>query len=1735
MVDGLVVTCGPVGDDRSAAAANFVRPSVYAGGMSDGTRAPGDGVTIELSSDDLVEVDDNRASIIAAAGSAQNIAMLTGTHGVFSPPLQSPRVRLPAAAEIHPGALPDPDDAELGRLRAFVQARAGDPIGELRARLELARAEIDRGYLDSARKEGEAAVRAVPGSPAAHALVRSLVVGRTDLDTQIVHTTELARGASRERTMADWLCETARLVEARDGVTEASLASWRRAHALAPDHPGALYGLEVALDTLGCHAELAEVFGKLAELIEDGESAAWLHVERALLLDRKMNDAGAARAAFVRALNLSPGIGPVRAAFVDHSVRHRDDAQLAGLLESEASLEADKGRAARLELDAALAHLRAGTDRARIVKVLERAHGRAPTSALVDLRVAEELARLYDVEERHSDALRARKAAAKSLDDPREEVVALRAIAVSAERAAAIDDAVLALERARVIDSEDPTLLEELDRLLVAAKRHEARAVSWMREAARVDEPAKKAEALLRSADAARAAGREQDAARQREAAWLTAPTAPGVYDALAERLEPVANKAAISARLELYEQAVRATHDPARKVHLLEKVAWLKDDVAGDVAGAKLAYDEILAIEPTRLSAIIGLASAATRAGDDEALGRALLAQAEVTPDPVARAELRLRASIALATIDSERALALAEGLRREPAVGARAFEVMTRLHVAGGRWDRAAETLARRAEEASSGAQKVALALAEAELALSRLRSPELALAALARLPKALADDAAVRAATLVALERLGDPQRLRAELPALAESASAGPAKARLLVRAAELDEAAQRDDDAVAAYTKALEAMPTDEHVRERLRRLGARVALEGDVAELVSPLARAVRRIDAGDAGSAEPLLATGARDVATSRMAERLARRAKSAPQLANALALLADDGASGVLAHRALEGLATLVAWTLPATDDAEPWERLLALGSSDVAGIDTLLARTHARVLAGDAPAIRVATSALLRRIEHAADDTERLVLHLTAARLLRRSGALPEAGGHCKKALGADPTSLSAASLLAEIAVELDDDDASIAASRALATITTDERARAELLRDAADLSASRGDKDLAARLLEEALRADPEGVQTAARLSELQRSRGAFVELARVLREVLAKAVSVDAIVPIGSELADIARNNLQDPMTAIAALERVREVSPRHIPSLFLLAELFIGQRAWDKALVALDETLRATTERAEKLTALVGRATIFRRVMNEPLLAEAELRAALEIDAHDARAVRGLLDLGDAIPQDERAQLLGRLVISETGPRERFKVLMELSDARRLVGDAEGAEGALVEAAALSPDAKMLERVRAAVGGDRTALVRVLSRAVARAHEAGRAIDPAWLIGLGQMEIERGRAEAAIERFEEALRVDETRDDARIALARAYAAAGSHEPAVAALMPVILGGGRRTTVEPVLMRLFESSLSGAGRSAEQWVARELRAVAGDLAPSEQAELEVRLGNIGHAEGLSAESLRRRVMPGGLGRHPIWDVAALAAGLAGKLGRVGLAEMGGSTRDRIKPRTPHPIRLSFDRVARAFELVEVELTVSDRVASPVIACEDVPWIIVPSSLGAAGDAAALAALARPMARIALGVPWLGGLGSHEVLALLVAFARQVSPGFSARPPERVEPLLEEYGQRARRATDRKRKRSLEELAPTLDRAPAIDEAAFAEAVAATETRAAFLLSGSLRASLDALAKADRALAEALAVRGPSSLAAVFHRAASRDLASFALANETTALRRSLGTA
>lgn len=1717
---------------------------------------PGSDPSIDLLSSDLLEEDDvamsERASLLHAAASAPSIAMLTGTHGVVVPPLTKPDAKLPPAKALAPASAAFEDRQDEGRLTALLRARlvavpaSDDPVGALRVRLELARALRGAGSADEAAVVlAEASELAKATSAALERERRQELMGRGRYAEQIACVSALAESASDPRSRADHLAERGRLAVASgddDARWEASARAHRAALGVEPGHAAATYGYEVALDMSGAYAELELHLAELAERSATGEpaslvAAAWLHVERAALLDDRLSEPNAARAALVRALSLAPGKGPVRDACVDHASRHRDDAWLAELLEAEAALESDAPRAARLELDAALAHERSGAERGVPVRLLERALARAGASETVDERVTTELARLLDAEGRHGDALRVRKLALRRASDSRAELVLLRAIATSAERAGQLDEAVLALERARVVESDDPALLADLDRLLGAAGRHEQRAVAWVREAALVDDPESKARALVEASRAARAAGREEEAKRHLQSAWIVAPAAPGVYDALAGELAPAGAREAVLARVALYEQAVRATRDPDKKVGWLEKIAWLWDDVAGDAAAAVRAYEAVLAIEPARPSAIAGLASCAARAGDDRALARALLAEADVTADPDVRARVRLRGAEVLASVDRDRALALAADLVRggPSAVASQARTLVTRLHADAGRWGEVAASLAERAELATSTPEKVSLALAEADVALRRLGSPDRAVAALGRARSSAPDDAALVHATLEALEALGDPERVRAELEALAGTAREPARRTALFVRLAELDEHAARDEAALDAYGRALEASPTEAFVVDRIVRLGARMQSEVAVRhpELVPLVRRARRELEAQPATPlrAETLLASPTLDFPTLRLAERLARRARAAPQLANALALQAD-AAEGALGVRALSGLAELVAWTLPPSDDVEPWDRLVERGSEDVTVVDELARRADRGPL--DDRVLGLLGHALVARIARETGDSEKLLLLLDLATVHRRKRELRAAELACITALGHEPSSVTASTWLAELAAETGNTSSAILAATTFASLSFDPQVSAAFLSDASDLELARGKTAEAATLLERAIAADPDSVLVAARLADVQARRGAWEELGRTLRSALAAARTAAAIVPMASELAQVARERLKDPILAIEALERAREVSPNHTPSRFVLAELYIGQRVWDRALTALGEIVERGSEKNERLVALTGRAAVLARGLARLEDAEAELRRALEIEPHDPRAVRLLVDIAKGrMSGEERANLLSRLALTESVPERRILTMIELAEARRAVGDLDGMEGALIEAAAISPDPAMLDRVRDLTKDDPTAFVRVVSRAIARARDQGLGMSPAWLARLGQIEADvLGKHDEAIEHLRDALEADPKRLELRPLLVRVLVSTGRNPEAAAEAMPLFATPQGAQHVDGLTLRLLEASLAGSGRPAEARIARELRALAGTMDARERAQLDVACGSLPTEPDALGASTLRALLPT-MGRHPIWDVAQVSMGIQGKLTRVPLGELGASTRERVKPRAPHPLRVPFERALRTFGLKDIELAVSAGATRPGVAVEDETWIVLPESLVDAPDAVLDAALVAPLALVALGVPALDTSPAADVLGALYALGRQVTPGFGAGTTGQLGAAIEAAELRARRALDRRRKRTLEELRDALDAAEALAEAAFAQEVGRLVARLVLLVTGDLRASLGALSRVFAPAGELLRSPHATAVTELVKSPLPRDLLAFALGGEASAHRQRLG--
>ncbi|MBV9949426.1 MAG: hypothetical protein JOZ69_21470, partial [Myxococcales bacterium] len=790
-----------------------------------------------------------------------------------SPSSAIPSGALPSRAPVdmsHPAALVE---LLVGRIAAL--GAACDTVGLARAHLELAVAS-EVILADDARavSHAQAALRVNPGLPSAHAMLRRKRHARAMLPEMLGHLDEELAAAVNEAHRVELLAERARLLWAMGDRSAEVRATWEQALSYAPHHAGALKGLEAELVSRA-HAGgppadwedwglLAVHLGRMADAYRmDPRLGAWLHVERAHVLERKLGRTDAARGALERALELDASVGPVRAALVRHVATHADWASLVRLLDEEARFDESPVRAARLELDAAAIAAASLGDRPWACTLLERAAGRAPTLPAVDRRVLEDLMRLYELEARWSDEARVRRARIAFLTDPATIAYELQALAAVAERAGDLDGAIADVQRALSVDATYPTLVGTLDRLLRAAERPDQRVAVWLQEAARAEDPAVRARALTRAARVCEELGRRADAIRHLRSAWITAPGDGEVLDALARQLSPQAGEAGhggARALADLYAQAAEHDREPARKVAYLERVALLWEEVLGDPERAARAYEEVLALDADRRSALLGLERTAARSGDARALARALLDEARLAVNPATELALRTRAAAALEGTDPTRALALAREVLAEDPKHAGARELEAAIEERAGRFHEAARSIRARIDAVAPGPERLALWLTLARLQRGPLHAPLDALASLEQ--ASLLDpthpvppDEIVRA-----LEAHSDASVLRDAVLRLAARAVTPEDRTRHLARAAEIDELRLGDDaGAIRTLQRALTESPDDDLVAERLSRAVARHARRsggGELGELATLLSKRIEHAGAAETARA---------------------------------------------------------------------------------------------------------------------------------------------------------------------------------------------------------------------------------------------------------------------------------------------------------------------------------------------------------------------------------------------------------------------------------------------------------------------------------------------------------------------------------------------------------------------------------------------------------------------------------------------------------------------------------------------------------------------------------------------------------------------------------------------------------------------------------------------------------------------------------------------------------------
>jgi len=1674
--------------------------------------------------------------------------------------------------------------SELDARVALIE-EGDDRVALSRAHIERALVAEASGDLGAAGAAAKSALAADPELWAGHHLLRRYEHERPHIRTMLEHLEHELSTAGSEESRADLIAEKARLLHVL-GAGDARHA-WEQALAHVPGHAAALKGLEIELAvqtrTLGPAAFEALVL-HLARMADaytaDPALAAWLHVERATLLERRLGRTADARASLEKALLLDGGIGPVRDAVVRHVSRHEDYAALVKLLDEEGLLEASPERSARLELDAAtIATARFG-ESARALALLTRAFARAPTTPTVDTCIVDQLVHHAELAGDVPLGKRARRARLAQTSDPRAQAHELRMLAAISERDHDLDHAITDLTTASAVDPTDATLAEELDRLLAATGRHEDRVSLWLSRAARCDDVRRRTRMLAKAAELCEnELGRPADALKHLRTAWVASPSDPVVHEALGRLLVPALPESAREATRALatfYAQAGESATDPARRVAFLEKAAVLAEDLLGDLAAASASFDKVLAIEPDRRGAILGLGRVSARSGDGPALARARLLEAKLAGSPVDARDLRIRAAEVLAKTDPPRALTLAqEVLAEDPAHDdGRALE--TRLHEDAGHWQKAADSIRARIQGTREPSAAAALWIAHAVLGETRLHDTQGAVASLTA-AHALDPSHPVPETAIVRLLALAtDATALRDTRVKLARDATTPRARVGHLLAAAELSELRLTDAPAAEQSYRAALAEIDDDLIVDRLARLLDRTATAAGAKKAPptgDPLAKLLAsRIDHSGPSAAGASFRLAARLVeidqepgtaasllesvltrhpghtAAVRMSETLARSTGSGPAVAIALSRQSESFADVTARRGSLWALAALQEWQLAespraalaalrqlAPDDAGALEGIVRLGlaSSD--------ARVDAEVL-----------SALRALGEQVTSPEARWVSELCLALLLDVSGAedaAREAAARYRAALALDPRSLTAARGALRLSSLFLHTEGILAASLALAELAPRPADRAQHLLTAATILLTReGDRDARAKavvLLDRALTLDPDSVAVAARLAAIRLEDGQPEAVIDAFRTAMARARPA-SVVRLGTEVARVARD--LDLNVAVEAMRKVRAAAPNDVPSLRTLADLYTVQQSWPEAVEVLEQ-IAEHGDTESQLAAYFSLATIYEQALQKPEAAERALRQALARDPNHPLALRELLDRRRAAratgaklgvdAQEEMADMLRRLARGEADPETRSELLLELADISVALGDRRDAERALIEAVVRAPSqGKALGKLAAFHEGAVAAYGASLTAVIEQGKELGRS-EATWFAALGQVQVEHlGNVREGIQHLQRATRMDPRLHDTRLALAQAFAQAHAPEESARALIDLLVPDSRPllSLASPwAALRLLEQQLALAGRAEHALVVTELRTLGGDVDDGQHASLRARrLGPMTSAT-LDRTALVQHLVPAEA-RHVLLQVAGAIAGIESKILRTDIDPLGISPKARIGARSGHPTRLLLDRVARTLSVPEVELVVTDTVGAPRLIVNDGPWVVVPTAFVGLTEPAQLAALTRVLAPAAWGMAWLDDVSPDQSMALLVAAARRADATYGAGAlDEATARLADAYEPAVARTLSRSQKRALEELAPTLSQPQSMPPPAdqLALALSRARGRAAFVVTGDLLATLDDARGCDATLLEATTPFGRRALRAILTHPLTSDVVGFALSGEATALRRRVG--
>ncbi|MEZ4340309.1 MAG: tetratricopeptide repeat protein [Sandaracinaceae bacterium] len=855
---------------------------------------------------------------------------------------------------------------------------------------------------------------------------------------------------------------------------------------------------------------------------------------------------------------------------------------------------------------------------------------------------------------------------------------------------------------------------------------------------------------------------------------------------------------------LPYFDAEARVTADSRRKAALLYAKGRVLEDALGDHEKARQAYRTAAELDKQDPSILKALEQRDREEQKWADLERTLEREANaIGGDDRHRAALIVERARLLEHREhrTDAAIELYEtALRLDPQASG-ALEALERLCHAQRRWRDLIGVLGRRADQATSPAERAMALYRIGQLHFERLGNREEAIAALESAAAETPDDPLILDALAGLLERAERFERL-AEVLARLTIVSSDPQDQLVLWHRVGtlLDERLSAPDQAREAYERALACDPTHVPTLQALSRIYlASEAWDPMIRMLLAEAEQAQdpKRRAAAHARIAEVLEAhKQAPDEAMTHHARALSLHPGHAASFKALTRLYADAGR-----HRALIELYERAIEQ--AEEPAAAVTHLFKVGAiyEDTLSEHDQAAHTYARVLEldpenlGALHAMQRATEragrfdrlveALEREAELRHEDAQVVDLFHRAAEILDERLGDPEgAMKRYGKILEIDEGYEPALSGLGRIYHRTGRwDDLLELYERELA-LDPKGRSAAALLHKMGQLAEERiGDESRAIDCYRRALDADPRHRPSLSALQRKLTARRDHQGLVDVLELEVEGAPDAEARARAAYRLGQVFEEHLEAPDRAAAAFETALVAVPGYAPALDALGRLRARQSAWRRLVDQLDEEANTARDDATRVARLVRAGEIWTHALDDPRRAVGCYERALQIAPTHLETLLSLESLYRKLARhDALAQVYGALARVLQDPGARVAALRELA---RIAGRTDVREARAVQEAILSlwPDdpgaLEALETI-ALTAEDRELLARIDQRLCAKAGDVK--VISAYQTRLAES-LEIGGDGSAIDAYRAALSSDPenvaaAKGLARVALAR---------------------------------------------------------------------------------------------------------------------------------------------------------------------------------------------------------------------------------------------------------------------------------------------------------------------------------------------------------------------